>query len=184
MSSARITGLLASLVFAALLVWVVLLTFNQDGTVLPSVRVEPRAGVAAKPPAAESLLAERSRLQAERAVASGAATEKLAVNPGRLEMEAGVDKPRALVAGWIANKPADADAFLRPPQHRGDLLFPTRMPTCSCSRRGAIGVRTITGRCATAAAGSSSASAWRLRCSSGAGRIGVRENGAVGTWSA
>jgi formate dehydrogenase subunit gamma len=117
MSSARIIGLIASLVFAALLGWVVMLTFNQDGTVLPSVRVEPRAGVAANPPAAESLLAERSRLQAERAVASGAATEKLAVNPGRLEMEAGVDKPRALVAGWTANKPADADTFLRPPQH-------------------------------------------------------------------
>ena len=49
MSSARITGLIASLVFAALLVWVVMLTFNQDGTVLPSVRVEPRAGVAANP---------------------------------------------------------------------------------------------------------------------------------------
>jgi hypothetical protein len=53
MSSARITGLIASLVFAALLVWVVMLTFNQDGTVLPSVRVEPRAGTAAGTQAAE-----------------------------------------------------------------------------------------------------------------------------------
>jgi formate dehydrogenase subunit gamma len=117
MSSARITGLIAAAVFAALLVWVAVLTFTQDGTVLPSVRVEPRAGAATSPQAAEPLLAERSRLQSEAAVASGAATEKLAVSPGRLEMEAGVDKPRALVAGWTADKPADADTFLRPPQY-------------------------------------------------------------------
>ena len=117
MSSARITGLIAALVFGALLVWVVMLTFNQDGTVLPSVRVEPRTGAATSTQAAESLLAERTRLQAESSVASGAETEKLAVNPGRLEMEPGVERPAALVTGWTANKPADAATSLRPPQH-------------------------------------------------------------------
>lgn len=129
--TARLWGAVASVVFALLLFWVAYLSFGPESVVVPSVNVRPAAqgsAAAARAIGSEQLLAERTRLQDEAAVAKGDAVVALQKNADTgLVMQQGVENGRALVRGWLEQVPKDGK-LLQPPAYRdGRATLPYRV---------------------------------------------------------
>lgn len=120
--SARLWGAVASVIFALLLIWVAFLSFGPESVVVPSVNVKPAPGgpaAATRDIGSEQILAKRTQLQAEPAVAKG--DEVVALSRGAdaaLVMEQGVNNGRALVRGWLEQVPAKDQNMLQPPAFR------------------------------------------------------------------
>jgi len=123
--SVRTWGLVASVISFLLLAWVAVLSLGPESIVVPSVHVSARNASAgtgagqssgtAAPTSAERSLAERTRLQAESSVASGASSLAIGSQGERLVMTPGVANGRATVRDWLSQKP---DGLLQQPEFR------------------------------------------------------------------
>jgi hypothetical protein len=116
----RVAGGIAALVFAAILVWVAVLSFGSKPVVVPTVHVAPAGAKGPHTPGqAETVLAERTRLQDESSVSNGKNTAQvLTSNRSQLEMARGVPQPHSLVAGWLKRDDLkDSQQLLHKPEY-------------------------------------------------------------------
>ncbi len=122
MSTARIWGAIASVVFALLLIWVAAISFGPESVVVPSVNVKPVSGTVPGPTkvlGSEQILAQRTRLQAEPAVARGDEVTEIKKNSDtELMMQPGVDDGRKLVRGWLEQVPRGDAKLLKEAEYR------------------------------------------------------------------
>jgi formate dehydrogenase subunit gamma len=98
----KLWAAIASAIFALLLTIVIIGSFSRKPIVTPVVHVGPPAS-ASGAPAAEQLLAQRSRLQEENTVADGRRSATVAdeTSAGRLSMTPGVPDGASRVGNWL-----------------------------------------------------------------------------------
>lgn len=129
MATARLYGVAAAVVSAVLLAWVAVLSFGPENLVVPAADVRPAASNAGagmpKGAAAEAVLAKRTDLLSEAAVANGPKSLELGSGGERLITSQangpGGASGVATVRGWVQDQPKVPGTFLQPSKYRSGL---------------------------------------------------------------
>ena len=122
----RVASGIAAVIFAALLIWVAVLSVGPSPVITPTVHVAPAGAKGPHTPnAAEAVLADRTRLQDEGSVASGKSTAQvLASNRLQLETGRGVQQPHSVVLGWLKRDDKNAQILRKPEYTEGISTLP------------------------------------------------------------